>query len=94
MAIVLAQVPVGALEALADHAPAMRAKFIAGVPVDVIVAEMEPAVVALLGYVAGLLLPPPMGTVFGIVVWAVKHSRLMTFEEEQTIMARTGKDSA
>jgi hypothetical protein len=83
---------VGALEALTDHAPAIRSKILAGVPAQQIVAEMEPAALSLLDYVAGLLLPPPFGTVFGIVVWAIQHSRPETQDEFNARADRMSED--
>ena len=74
-------VPVGALESLTDHAPAIKAKVAAGASANQIVAEMEPAALSLLDYVAGLLLPPPFGTAFGIVVWMIEHQKPWTDEE-------------
>lgn len=79
----LSKIPAGALEALADHAPAIKAKIAAGLPAQQIVNELEPVAVSALDYVAGLLLPPPFGTAVGIIVWVIQHSQPWTPEEEQ-----------
>jgi hypothetical protein len=92
MSVTLAQVPVGALEALADHAPKIKEALAAGKTPAAIVAEMEPVALSALNFVAGLLLPPPFGTALGIMEWVFMHRRPMTREEEEVWFNRETED--
>lgn len=69
--------------------PVVVDRIIAGLSAEQVLVNLEPAALTVLEYVANMFMPGAGGAI-ALVVWVIKNSRPMTWDEEQAWMNKSG----